>query len=286
MERKEKNIMAVPTPTPTPAGTPWEDFVPSYIKDNAKGYRKYVDKLAQYLNSHSGGGGLFTLSIGINEDEDFVTETPYSEIASAFDDGKVVVATIVGESPDGAYKYTGFGIGIEKISDHGLDGCMFYGCASEDYLPDGDTDFESVMTTKSGVIRFVIAEDEDDSAIIPVFESFYNDSGFPAETVGIQFSMTDASTITCSVSYKVIRYFVEHNTPAYGFFDSQSFTRASTQNILNKCFTPFALYMSGTSASANIRGDMLYWDGTTAKKYTIVIANDDTVSFSTSNLTA
>lgn len=279
--------MAQPTPEPTPKKIPWEEYIPSYVEDNAKGYPKYVDKIVQYLNNNSGGGGgLYTFSIGINEDEDFVTETPYSEIASAFDEGKVVVATIVGESPDGAYKYTGFGIGIEKISEHGLDGCVFYGCCSEDYLPDGDTGFESVMSTKSGVTRFVIAEGEDDSAFFPMFETYFNNSGFPAETVGIQFSMTDASTITCSVSYKVIRYFVEHNTPAYGFFDTQSFTRASTQNILNKCFTPFALYMGSTSASANIKGDMLYWDGTTAKKYTITVASDDTVTFSTSNLSA
>lgn len=74
MERKEK-IMGVPTPTPTPSGTPWEDYVPSYIEDNAKGYRKYVDKLAQYLNSNSGGGGEGLKVIPITMEP---TETDFS----------------------------------------------------------------------------------------------------------------------------------------------------------------------------------------------------------------
>ena len=279
--------MAQPTPEPTPKKIPWEEYIPTYVEDNAKGYARYVDKIVQYLNSNNGGGGgLFTFTVELDEEENYFTDKPFSEIETAFDDGKIVVANISAETPDGAYKDTGFAIANEKISDHGLTGLIFYGCISEDNLPDGDNDYESIMSTKVGVNRFVVAEGEDDSATIPMFETFVNNSGFPAETVGIQFSMTNASTITCSVSYKVIRYFVEHNTPAYGFFDTQSFTRASTQNILNKCFTPFALYMSSTSASANIKGDMLYWDGATAKKYTITVASDDTVTFSTSNLSA
>ena len=285
MERKEK-IMAQPTPEPTPKKIPWEEYIPSYVEDNAKGYPKYVDKIVQYLNNSGKGGGLFTFTVEMDENEDYIIETPFSEIESAFDEGKIVIANIAMESPDGAYKDTGFGIANEKLSQHGITGLILYGCLSEDNLPDGDNDYESIMSTKVGVTRFVVAEGEDDTAVIPVFDTYFNNSGFPAETVGIQFSMTDASTITCSVSYKFIRYFVEHNTPAYGFFDTQSFTRSSTQDILNKCFTPFALYMGSTSASANIKGDMLYWDGTTAKKYTITVASDDTVTFSTSNLSA
>ena len=286
MERKEK-IMAKPTPEPTPKPTPWEDYVPTYIKDNAKGYRKYVDKLAQYLNSHSGGGGgLFTFEIGIDESENFFTETPFSEISASADAGKTVIALIRVQTVSGEYNDSGFGIFVEKLELHGVTGYIFQGCLSEDYLPDGDTDYESIMTTKTGVCLFVVVDDGEGNAVIPTLETQFNSTGTIPNPVFVKFSMTDATHMSCDTSYKVIRYLLERDIPVCGFFNSQSFTASSTQNILNKCFTPFALYMGGSGSTSNIYGNMLSWDGSTAKKYNISIASDDAVSFSTSTLSA
>lgn len=47
-----------PETEPAADRTPWVDFIPPYVKDNAKGYPRYVDKLAEALNTvvENGGG--------------------------------------------------------------------------------------------------------------------------------------------------------------------------------------------------------------------------------------
>lgn len=97
---------------PAPERKPWVDFIPPYVKDNAKGYPRYVDKLAEALNGvvEGGGGGggssdemLFVIKDYVTPEYDssdiirnhrLESETSINDVISAITGGKKVFVQI------------------------------------------------------------------------------------------------------------------------------------------------------------------------------------------------
>ena len=85
-----------PETEPAAERKPWVDFIPPYVKDNAKGYPRYVDKLAEALNGvvegGGGGGGSSNVAVvqGVADGPSLTLNISYNDLKQMMVDGKII----------------------------------------------------------------------------------------------------------------------------------------------------------------------------------------------------